>query len=72
MSLYGHLSSVAVEVNQTLERGQPLGKTGATGLAGGDHLHFTTLIQVVQVNPMEWWDPKWVKEQVFGRLQASN
>jgi len=72
MSLYGHLSSVAVEVNQTLERGQPLGKTGATGLAGGDHLHFTTLIQGVQVNPMEWWDPKWVKEQVFGRLQASN
>jgi murein DD-endopeptidase MepM/ murein hydrolase activator NlpD len=72
MSLYGHLSSVAVEVNQTLERGQPLGKTGATGLAGGDHLHFTTLIQGVQVNPMEWWDPKWVAEQVFGRLQAAN
>lgn len=72
MSLYGHLSSIAVEVDQPLKRGQSLGKTGATGLAGGDHLHFTTLIQGVQVNPMEWWDPKWVREQIFGRLQGSN
>ena len=70
MSLYGHLSSVGVRVDQTVERGQSLGKTGETGLAGGDHLHFTTLIQGVQVNPIEWWDPKWVQEQIFERLQS--
>ena len=68
-SLYGHLSSIETTAGESVKMGQSLGRTGETGLAGGDHLHFTTLVQGVAVNPREWWDPKWVREQVFERLK---
>ena len=55
-TLYAHLSSIEVKEGQTVERGTILGHTGATGLAGGDHLHFTTLVRGLPVNPVEWWD----------------
>ncbi len=68
VSLYGHLSSLDTRAGEVVKKGQSLGRTGETGLAGGDHLHFTTLVQGVPVNPREWWDPKWVQQQVFNRL----
>ena len=45
-----------------------LGRTGATGLAGGDHLHFTTLVRGLPVNPIEWWDGHWIRERVKAKL----
>ena len=67
-SLYGHLSSIAVQEGQMVERGQELGRSGETGLAGGDHLHFTMLIQGLAVNPVEWWDPHWIQDRVARKL----
>ena len=52
MSLYAHLSAISTEVGATVRRGQTLGKSGATGLAGGDHLHFSFLLQGVPVRPV--------------------
>ena len=43
-SLYAHLSSIDVRVGEMIELDGKLGRSGATGLAGGDHLHFTTLL----------------------------
>ena len=71
VSLYGHLSSLDTRAGDVVKKGQSLGRTGETGLAGGDHLHFTTLVQGVPVNPQEWWDPKWVRQQVFDRLNPA-
>lgn len=68
-SLYAHLSRVDVEPGQTVEAGEALGWTGRTGLAGGDHLHFSMLVQGVQVNPLEWWDPRWVENHVEARIR---
>jgi murein DD-endopeptidase MepM/ murein hydrolase activator NlpD len=68
MTLYAHLSSIEVEVGQQVERGQTLGRTGATGLAGGDHLHFTTLLRGEPVNPVEWWDGKWIRDRIQSKL----
>lgn len=68
MTLYGHLSSVDVKEGQEVERGQILGRTGATGLAGGDHLHFTTLVRGLPVNPTEWWDEHWIRDRVVAKL----
>ena len=66
-TLYSHLSSVEVKEGQAVERGTILGRTGATGLAGGDHLHFTTLVRGMPVNPVEWWDGKWIRDRVASK-----
>jgi murein DD-endopeptidase MepM/ murein hydrolase activator NlpD len=68
LSLYGHLSSIDVKPGQTVKKKEILGRSGATGLAGGDHLHFGLFLQGVPVNPTEWWDKKWVNEHVLDRL----
>jgi len=60
-TLYGHLSQIAVKAGDTVSKGQIVGRTGATGMAGGDHLHFSVLVGGQQVNPLEWWDPNWLK-----------
>ncbi len=63
-SLYAHLSSLDVSEGAEVARGDVLGLSGTTGLAGGDHLHFAILVSGVYVDPKEWWDPKWVREHV--------
>ncbi len=68
-SLYGHLSIIDVKEGDTVEKGQALGRTGTTGLAGGDHLHFTMLVDGVMVSPVEWWDPHWMEDRVFRKIR---
>lgn len=71
MSLYAHLSSISVEEGQSVTQGAVVGHTGATGLAGGDHLHFSMLVQGIPVNPLEWWDPRWIERQILSRVPGS-
>ena len=68
-TLYGHLSSFAVKPGEHVTRGQIIGHSGETGLAGGDHLHFSVLLDGVFVNPFEWWDPHWVHDRIIAKLQ---
>lgn len=68
MSLYAHLSSIAVAEGAEVKRGQVLGKSGATGLAGGDHLHFTFLLNGLPVRPIEWWDAHWIRDRIVRKL----
>lgn len=67
-SLYAHLSELGVKVGDVLKKGQQLGRSGATGLAGGDHLHFSMLVEGVPVNPVEWWDAHWLQDRVLSKL----
>ncbi|WP_314174169.1 transglycosylase family protein [Streptomyces winkii] len=39
-SQYGHLSAISVRAGQTVNPGQRVGRSGATGNATGPHLHF--------------------------------
>ncbi|HTW64209.1 MAG TPA: M23 family metallopeptidase [Bryobacteraceae bacterium] len=68
-SIYGHLSSIAVKEGDMVKRGQEMGKSGSTGLAGGDHLHYSMQVQGVEVNPVEWWDAHWIKDHIQDRLK---
>ncbi len=70
-SLYSHLSSIDVQPVQIVEPGQRLGATGKTGLAGGDHLHFSMLVHGLPVNPVEWWDPRWLETHLSAKLGAA-
>jgi murein DD-endopeptidase MepM/ murein hydrolase activator NlpD len=70
-TLYAHLSSVEVKVGDGVEKGQELGRTGSTGLAMGDHLHFEVLVNGVSVTPLEWWDAKWIRDHVGRPLREA-
>lgn len=70
-SLYGHMSQLAVKAGESVTKGQVIGHTGSTGLAGGDHLHFDMLVDGVQVNPIEWFDGHWVKVNITNKLEVA-
>jgi murein DD-endopeptidase MepM/ murein hydrolase activator NlpD len=69
-SLYSHLSEIKAEKGQKLNKGDILGRTGETGMAGGDHLHFSIMVQGKFVDPLEWFDPHWIKDQVNRQLAS--
>ena len=71
-SLYAHLSSIDVSPGDDVGYGQQLGRSGQSGLAGGDHLHFTMLLQGHPVTPVEWWDPQWIEDRVMRKLREAS
>jgi murein DD-endopeptidase MepM/ murein hydrolase activator NlpD len=71
MTLYAHLSVIDVSKGADVTRGQIIGKTGATGLAGGDHLHFTTVLHGQPCNPIEWWDDHWITDRLRRKLAVA-
>ncbi|MCR6594453.1 M23 family metallopeptidase [Campylobacter insulaenigrae] len=70
-TLYGHCTSINVNVGDKVKAGEVIGTTGTTGLALGDHLHFGVLIQGVEVRPEQWQDAKWIKENIYNILDTS-
>ncbi len=70
-SIYGHLSQIDVKPGDAVKKGQSLGHSGSTGLAGGDHLHFSMQVDGVQVNPVEWWDDHWINDRVRSKLKPN-
>ncbi len=69
-TLYSHLSSIGVKPGDAVQQRQPLGKTGETGLAAGDHLHYGVYLAGVAVLPVEWWDPKWIADNIAPKLEG--
>ncbi|HEX4284169.1 MAG TPA: M23 family metallopeptidase [Terracidiphilus sp.] len=67
-TIYGHMSEIGVHVGDTVKRGQVMGKSGMTGMAGGDHIHFAMQLDGVQIDPKEWWDPHWIKDHIARRV----
>ena len=63
-TLYGHCSQILVKEGDEVDAGEVIAKTGMTGLALGDHLHFGMLIQGIEVRPVEWFDQKWITKFV--------
>ncbi len=69
LSMYSHLSKISVKAGARMARGDILGRTGTTGLAGGDHLHYGMLVHNTFVNPVEWWDLHWIKDNVLSKIK---
>ncbi len=68
-TIYSHLSQIRVKEGDEVKRGDILGNTGATGLAAGDHLHFGIILHGIEIQPIEWWDPHWIKDNITGKFQ---
>jgi murein DD-endopeptidase MepM/ murein hydrolase activator NlpD len=72
-TIYGHLSRIDAKVGDAVAQGQVMGLSGETGMAGGDHLHFSMQVDGIQVNPTEWWDEHWIHDRILSKIgpQAS-
>lgn len=63
-TLYGHCSTIKVKEGDSIKAGETIAKTGMTGLALGDHLHFGIVVQGIEVRPIEWLDKKWIQDNI--------
>jgi murein DD-endopeptidase MepM/ murein hydrolase activator NlpD len=70
-SLYSHLSSFDVKAGDTIAKEQQVGRSGSTGMALGDHLHFTMLVNGHMVNPIEWWDSHWIEDRILRKIREA-
>lgn len=71
-SLYSHMSEIGVDEGALVNKGDIIGKTGATGMAGGDHLHFGILVSGLEVTPLEWLDDHWIKDNIADRIRSAS
>jgi murein DD-endopeptidase MepM/ murein hydrolase activator NlpD len=71
MSLYAHLSQIDVRVGDMVDTDTQLGRSGSTGLAGGDHLHFTMLLHGHAVTPIDWWSGQWVEDRIMRKIHEA-
>jgi murein DD-endopeptidase MepM/ murein hydrolase activator NlpD len=69
LTLYGHLASFAVKAGDSVKGGQVIAQSDSTGLAAGDHLHFSVILQGEQVDAREWWDPHWIEDRIVAKLR---
>src|SRR5262249_5679284 len=69
LSLYGHLAGFDVKPGDAVKRGQVIAHSDSTSLAGGDHLHFSMILQGEQVDAREWWDPHWIEDRIKAKLR---
>jgi murein DD-endopeptidase MepM/ murein hydrolase activator NlpD len=67
-TIYGHLSHIDVHAGDMVRRGQVMGQSGMTGMAGGDHIHFAMQLDGVQIDPKEWWDGHWIHDHIARRV----
>ncbi len=71
-SLYSHLSEIGVAPGELKDKGAVIGLSGTTGMAGGDHLHFSILVNGIFVSPVEWWDQHWLQVNIDDILFGGN
>ena len=70
-SLYSHLSEIGAAVDELKDKGAVIGLSGTTGMAGGDHLHFSMIVNGIFVSPLEWWDQQWLQLNIDDILNGS-
>ncbi|WP_295418354.1 M23 family metallopeptidase [Sulfurovum sp.] len=71
-TLYGHCSQLLVKEGDKVKAGQTIARTGTSGLALGDHLHFGILVQGIEVRPIEWFDGGWIRKNIDDVLKTAD
>lgn len=70
-TIYGHCSSLKINVGDTITKNEVIANTGKSGYAMGDHLHFGVLVQGIEVRPQEWMDKQWIKLNITDIIKSS-
>lgn len=71
-SVYGHCSSILAKQNNIISNKTIIAKTGKTGLALGDHLHFGIILHETSVRPEEWIDQHWIDDNINKVLKKAD
>jgi murein DD-endopeptidase MepM/ murein hydrolase activator NlpD len=67
-TLYAHLSEVLIKEKEGVKQGQPIARTGKTGLSPGEEVYFETRVHGVPVSPNEWWDETWINDHIEAKV----
>jgi murein DD-endopeptidase MepM/ murein hydrolase activator NlpD len=67
-SLYGHMSRITAKVGDMVSKEQQIGVSGSTGMAFGDHVHFSMMIAGIQIDSKEWWDEHWIHDRILSKI----
>ncbi len=70
-TIYGHCSAMMVKEGDSLRSNETVGKTGRSGYAMGDHLHFGVLVQGIEVRPQEWMDQDWIRKSITDPMREA-
>ena len=70
-TIYGHCSTLMVKEGDSLRSNEVLAKTGHSGYAMGDHLHFGVLVQGIEVRPQEWMDQNWIRKSITDPMREA-
>ena len=70
-TIYGHCSTMLVKEGDSLRSNATIAKTGRSGYAMGDHLHFGVLVQGIEVRPQEWMDEKWIRKSITDPMREA-
>ena len=70
-TIYGHCSNMMVKEGDTLRSNETVAKTGRSGYAMGDHLHFGVLVQGIEVRPQEWMDQDWIRKSITDPMREA-
>ncbi len=63
-TMYAHLSQMDVSPGERVAKEQIVGRSGNTGMAGGDHLHYAIYVSDIPVEPAEWFDQAWLQSRI--------
>ena len=66
------MADIAVKPGDMVKKSQQMGHSDSTGLAAGDHVHFSMQVDGVQINPVEWWDEHWIHDRILSKIQGAN
>ena len=70
-TIYGHCSTMMVKEGDSLRSNETIAKTGRSGYAMGDHLHFGVLVQGIEVRPQEWMDQDWIRKSITDPMREA-
>jgi len=70
-TIYGHCSTMMVKEGDSLRSNATVAKTGRSGYAMGDHLHFGVLVQGIEVRPQEWMDQDWIRKSITDPMREA-
>ncbi len=68
---YSHCSKLFVKEGDIVEKKSLIALSGQTGYVTGDHLHFSLIINGMNLDPNDWFNDEWIKYNILPAYKVS-